>query len=259
MSDQNDFSGDSRQNSPQKQKHSPNSSSSLLSSRLQLLLPQEKQQRPIVVGYAFGPKKMSTMGVVMAEASKAKLSANLLMPPPASLAGGTKSQKSITSSLTEARLNDFYRAEEAAPSAGLLTRSKPESAYYRVSSTPSYTQRSDGVGGSEQPSSVKTNVVFTLGNSNDDGDDGTTCLSNIVRHFRSSCSSVCTTASTSTVTTSTGTPLAMQQQYQPNNGTEDQRAIPIRVSFVPLDPGTIFQYSRYSHPLFAELTIFLFF
>jgi hypothetical protein len=29
--------------------------------------------RPIVVGYAFGPKKMSTMGVVMAEASKAKL------------------------------------------------------------------------------------------------------------------------------------------------------------------------------------------
>jgi len=32
--------------------------------------------RPILVGYAFGPKKMSTMGVVMAEASKTKVSAN---------------------------------------------------------------------------------------------------------------------------------------------------------------------------------------
>ena len=30
--------------------------------------------RPILVGYAFGPKKMSTMGLIMAEASRAKLS-----------------------------------------------------------------------------------------------------------------------------------------------------------------------------------------
>lgn len=31
-------------------------------------------ERPIVVGYAFGPKKMSTMGIVMAEASRTRLS-----------------------------------------------------------------------------------------------------------------------------------------------------------------------------------------
>lgn len=35
---------------------------------------EEEVLRPILVGYAFGPKKMSTMGVVMAEASKAYLS-----------------------------------------------------------------------------------------------------------------------------------------------------------------------------------------
>lgn len=37
------------------------------------MLDEQEQQylRPILVGYAFGPKKMSTMGVVMAEASKA--------------------------------------------------------------------------------------------------------------------------------------------------------------------------------------------
>lgn len=38
------------------------------------------EARPIIVGYAFGPKKMSTMGVVMAEASRTKISS--LMPSP---------------------------------------------------------------------------------------------------------------------------------------------------------------------------------
>jgi hypothetical protein len=93
--DECDFPMDSRPNSPQKQKqtgspaHVDNEedssySSPLTASRMQPLISQQ-QQRPIVVGYAFGPKKMSTMGVVMAEASKAKLSTNnhLLMPPPA--------------------------------------------------------------------------------------------------------------------------------------------------------------------------------
>ncbi|KAL7579811.1 hypothetical protein ACA910_021943 [Epithemia clementina (nom. ined.)] len=37
--------------------------------------------RPIVVGYSFGPKKMSTMGVVMAEASKTGLSTDMILPP----------------------------------------------------------------------------------------------------------------------------------------------------------------------------------
>lgn len=37
--------------------------------------------RPIVVGYSFGPKKMSTMGVVMAEASKTGLSTDMVLPP----------------------------------------------------------------------------------------------------------------------------------------------------------------------------------
>jgi len=33
----------------------------------------ESINKPIVVGYAFGPKKMSTMGVVLAEASRVKV------------------------------------------------------------------------------------------------------------------------------------------------------------------------------------------
>jgi inositol-1,3,4-trisphosphate 5/6-kinase/inositol-tetrakisphosphate 1-kinase len=39
-----------------------------------------EMNRPIVVGYAFGPKKMSTMGIVMAEASKTTTIVNMTPP-----------------------------------------------------------------------------------------------------------------------------------------------------------------------------------
>ena len=38
-----------------------------------IVFPSLPQPRPILVGYAFGPKKMSTMGLIMAEASKTKV------------------------------------------------------------------------------------------------------------------------------------------------------------------------------------------
>jgi hypothetical protein len=122
--------------------------------------------RPIVVGYAFGPKKMSTMGVVMAEGD----------------AGGA------------------------------------------------------------------THFVFTIDNGKIQG-GSCSDLRNIVHHFRRSCSSVeesvCTgTAMTTCSTSVTSLPrtsmscssIASSSRKHPYPPDSSQ-LIPVRVSFVPLDPG----------------------
>lgn len=198
--------------------------------------------RPIVVGYAFGPKKMSTMGVVMAEASKAKL----------------------TTAPTNAVV-EHYALEQSGT--GASSTAPPAS----VSFTPA---RGDNlsVGGdigdpdspfpvpqSRRVSSVNNNInaeeveqqesfVFTMDllNGKESNVDGG--LQNIVRHFRSSCSSVgsMNTAVTanSTLTSKTRTSgKSFASSGRLTNNTckrgeqEVQQRIPVRVSFVPLDPG----------------------
>lgn len=119
--------------------------------------------RPILVGYAFGPKKMSTMGLIMAEASRARLSTVVTTEVPLN-------ESIPTSSLTSAALKQAHSAK--------------------------------------QP-----NVILSLQEGG---------LRNIVRYFRSSCSSV---GSEDTLTTATSTHLPSL-----SSGTQK-----VRVSFVPLD------------------------
>jgi inositol-1,3,4-trisphosphate 5/6-kinase/inositol-tetrakisphosphate 1-kinase len=118
--------------------------------------------RPILVGYAFGPKKLSTMGLIMAEASRAQLSTVVTTEVPLHPVLGT-------SALTSAALKKAH-------------------------------------------STKKPNVVFSLQQGG---------LKNIVRYFRSSCSSV---GSEDTLTTATSTHVPS------TTGTQK-----VRVSFVPLD------------------------
>ena len=66
--------------------------------------------RPIVVGYSFGPKKMSTMGVVMAEASKTGLSTNMIATLP-QLFQQTESEASSSSPLLPALLQETIESE----------------------------------------------------------------------------------------------------------------------------------------------------
>ena len=217
--------------------------------------------RPIVVGYAFGPKKMSTMGVVMAEASKAKLTA------------ATASTSSLTSRSTAAGSNgamtnmtDAY-AKAAAGGASinniLIIDSNGD---YRGPAISGDEYLSFPVSQSRQASTFRPHAmedssnttiqpldspetqsfVFTMDllNGKEESCSG---LQSVVRQFRSSCSSV---GSVSTVLTanssltsktkastrsfaSTSTKYTKREQQQ----EEVEQRIPIRVSFVPLDPG----------------------
>jgi hypothetical protein len=156
---------------------------------------QDIYTRPIVVGYAFGPKKMSTMGVVMAEASKTKLSR------PGTLHFLKKSSTREESGV------------------GLLDTSDSLS----------------------QESPRRSNIVFTMDEGPADN-SSTNDLRNIVRHFRTTCSSVASSTATaatgsltatSTVVTAATTAVASSS----HEGQQPTQWVPVRVSFVPLDPG----------------------
>jgi len=133
--------------------------------------------RPILVGYAFGPKKMSTMGIIMAEASRAQLSTVVTAEVP--LDSFPEPQSS--SHLTTAALLQAQSPKTAAPSV-VLSMSRGPSGGFR----------------------------------------------NIVRYFRSSCSSVASD-DTLTTATSTNTPL------HSTASSRTRQRHPVRVSFVPLD------------------------
>ena len=133
--------------------------------------------RPILVGYAFGPKKMSTMGIIMAEASRAQLS---------------------TVVTAEVPLETFpERQSSALTMAALKQAQSPKT-------TPS--------------------VVLSMSRGPSGG------FRNIVRYFRSSCSSVASD-DTLTTATSTNTPL----HSTASSRTSHRARHPVRVSFVPLD------------------------
>lgn len=149
----------------------------------------EWHHEPIVVGYAFGPKKMKSMGVVMAEASRIPV---------------------IREEVEELDFTVIHRHDDACESLceddqkpiGTLTRA----ALHDLESVATH------------PSST----MITLGNASD------TDLKYIIRHFRSSCSSV---ASASETTVSTRTTTSSW-----NSSNRSQAASPVRISFVPLDP-----------------------
>lgn len=115
-------------------------------------------QKPILVGYAFGPKKMSTMATVMAEASRARI-------------------------------------------VGVLSDETPE-----INESKVKTLTSEVLSLHHKESSKKR-------------DHG---LNNVIRYFRSSCSSVGSDEESCSLTSTTGSSKA-------------SGSIPVRLSFVPVD------------------------
>ena len=155
-----------------------------------------EQQRPIVVGYAFGPKKMSTMGVVMAEASRAE----------------------VIHEEDEGEDEDLMFATETTSDRNNKTESSLTSAALK---------------GLERKQTSQNSTIISLGNSND------TNLKHIVRYFRSSCSSAAASMSETTVSTPTTATTFCSATISSTHSQQQRqlRRFPVRISFVPLDPG----------------------
>jgi inositol-1,3,4-trisphosphate 5/6-kinase/inositol-tetrakisphosphate 1-kinase len=228
--------------------------------------------RPILCGYCFGPKKMKTMNMVMAEASKAKLTTDSLTLPRVDRQHQQKQQQdqqerhhnnySPSSDMVEGALANSEQDRKVMPSprdAAGLTRAVLTSheGGEGASSTGAVNANRYSFANSNSSSTQgQDNVIFTLGTADGAGQQQGD-LRNIVRYFRSSCSSVGDSESTGTCTASTATSSHMtattcgssskskrsvssqgqsawQQQHQ--TSTTPQRRYPVRVSFVPLDP-----------------------
>lgn len=163
----------------------------------------ESTNKPIVVGYAFGPKKMSTMGVVLAEASRVKV-------------------------IHEELKEDQYEEDEEHDDVGLFCEDEDPSLLTSAALR--------GLEESRNTGNPLKSTIITLGNSND------TDLQHIVRYFRSSCSSAAASASIASVgetTVSTPTTTNSCPTYnsykQRRSGRGERNRFPAQISFVPLD------------------------
>lgn len=215
----------------------------------------------IVVGYAFGPKKMNTMGVVMAEASKTKLCTY----------SATAGEVGVEHSLLEVVLPSFISQND--PTQISLSRDDRCMVPINLNKNDDTTNEKEN---SEEmnvyppspmakrnPRVVKKklqeqeSIVFSIDGHVMKSTDETkqNDLRNIVRYFRSSCSSVGSNDASVTTGTCTATSVASSSQF---TGTTLDRSLschgrshtfqnssasqtsskfaPIRISFVPLDP-----------------------
>lgn len=170
----------------------------------------ESINKPIVVGYAFGPKKMSTMGVVLAEASRVKV---------------------IHEELTEEK----YHEDEEPDDEGLFCEQDDPSSLTSAALRGLEEQTTGRYRGS---GNAPKSAIISLGNSND------TDLQHIVRYFRSNCSSAAASASIASVgETTVSTPTTTNSCTTSNNfkqrrsGRGEWNRFPVQISFVPLDPN----------------------
>ena len=216
--------------------------------------------RPIVVGYSFGPKKMSTMGVVMAEASKTLLlrtnqkQLNRTNSSSSSLSAGEGNHdneespdvlKSINKPLHQHEGSELNASSSTFPDSeeSLKVQKSP------LASLPASSSHRSRQSRKQRPATV----VFTWDrytNSSADGYSATTPslslggLRSVVRTLgESSLGDDSSTHSTGTRTASTTTTHASFRTGSfPSSSTYDtalrapSTAVPIRVSFVPLDP-----------------------
>lgn len=141
-------------------------------------------QQPILVGYAFGPKKMSTMATVMAEASRARV------------VGVVDEEEEHTTRETAAAAVTTVRHKKHALTTAALSRHHEQH--------------------SKQDKQDSFRISSPAGGS----------LNNIVRYFRSSCSSV-GSDDTFSNTSTTGTTLTRHSSHSVYH--------PVRVSFVPVN------------------------
>ena len=227
---------------------------------------------PIVIGYAFGKKKMATMGVVMAEASKAKVTTTVGPPPaPPPTESATSSAPSDTTihiannkggegqnSLRTQEFEEDVSVEHSSTSHVDLTRSeagndnafptrpllaeermRDEKSLMSVQKQNPATHLTVDALNSMEPDKP-TRTVFSLGYGNDH-----TSLKHIVRYFQSSCSSAAsateTTVSTKTWISNGNLTTASKQQPQAQHSASASSSAtyhyPVRLSFVPLDPN----------------------
>ena len=169
----------------------------------------ESINKPIVVGYAFGPKKMSTMGVVLAEASRVKV-------------------------IHEELKEENYHEDEEHEDEGLFCEQEDQSL---LTSAALRGLEEDATGRNRNGGNGPKSTIITIGNSND------TDLKHIVRYFRSSCSSAAASASITSVsetTVSTRATTNSSSTYsnykQRRTGGGERNRFPVQISFVPLDP-----------------------
>lgn len=206
--------------------------------------------QPILVGYAFGPKKMSTMGVVMAEASKTNLSSvstTVLVEEIDEEDEACEEDEVDTRKFALVCGND-----ERDPSTEdhhqhplpLLSCGTEEERHVVgtgiASNGNSSNQRSSPRRKTQDTNN--SNIMLSL-------DSYSGGLKNIVRYLHSSCSSVDTNSTTTTLLTTGTTVTGMTPSSASTSGkwgagasicsgrsstaTAQQR---LRVSFVPLDP-----------------------
>ena len=155
---------------------------------------------PIVVAYAFGPKKMKSMGMVMAEASRVPVI--------------HEGEEEVIEDFTfDDRREDIITSNTVDPQSQLLPSQGPKRTLTKAA-----------LHELEPSSSSQTSTIITLGNSND------TDLKHIVRYFQSSCSSAASVMSETTVSTPT-----TATTYNSSSRVSQPRC-PVRISFVPVDP-----------------------
>jgi hypothetical protein len=224
--------------------------------------------RPIIVGYAFGPKKMNTMGVVMAEASKTKLSTvsttksegieecplEVFLPTYAPQNGthhdSLRKENLLTSPLNTDKAADDIEDEDNCRELSGCTTSPIFNSYN---------------GRNRKRLHEHESIVFTFdGNMmNSSEENAQNNVRNIVRYFCSSCSSVeshdfsvttgtytATSVASSSLCTGTTLDLSLSctgRSLGIQNSITSQgsnKFVPIRISFVPLDPGKLSTISK---------------
>ena len=229
-------------------------------------------KEPIVVGYAFGPKKMSTMGVVLAEASRVNVIHEEFEEENEfdnddddggggggdTIAVGTTEEYGEERPPREKIINHRQQAPSLLTRAalrGLEEETEKATAEIAISRREEITNNKDCNNFENSKSNKKTitydnncptppqSTIITLGNSSDTG------LQHIIRYFRSSCSSAAASTSiasvsettVSTPTTTNSLPITIsgsnsnnrrQQQEQHRHRREGRG----QISFVPLDP-----------------------
>jgi hypothetical protein len=185
--------------------------------------PSAKCREPIVVGYAFGPKKMRSMGVVMAEASRVKVIHEVPEEDEEEEAIENEVDEEGCAEIPRKSMDSYARQyHKRAPSTltsdALQDLAKDDSVMY----THQYKKASSPLG----------TTVITLGNFNESSD-----LRHIVRYFRSNCSSAAESLASMSETSGSNTLVSLNNT---SSGSKNRRRgkthCPILISFVPLDP-----------------------
>ena len=221
-------------------------------------------QEPIVIGYAFGAKKMSTMGMVMAEASKAQVIQECAMEdnyydndddeheheheqeeygdileqaPHESHPDSYPQHPYPQQQQQDTRTRSHTSAENEKPSINTPETTPRNSNSKLQHSSPSLTTAAlhsfQAPNDDDKQQQHQQTTIFTVGASNNINNDSTN-LKHIVRYFRSSCSSAAGSMTETTVSTPTIATSGTYRSSSKHNGNSNRR--PIRLSFVPLDP-----------------------